>query len=174
MAAAELTGKAATLAAVAAKRVPPRFGNGDVALRVGFYFVEDFRVLAESPEVNRRPGNTVAGTTAQSQNNTRICSRLRRSREVSTVGANKSEAIVKHLFAFATGRFGVLEIGEKPQKASETPGLPVSKRRKQSMLVCHLKGFATGSIRLLRKNPGRLDTSGESGVDAYRKEERFP
>ena len=52
------------------------------------------------------------------------------------------EAIAQPPFAFATGSFGVWEIGECLKKL---PKLPVSKRRKQSVLVCHLKGFATGS-----------------------------
>ena len=56
----------------------------------GWDFIEDYRVLVESPGADRRPGNTATRTTAQNQNNTRICSRLRRSREVSTAGANKS------------------------------------------------------------------------------------
>ena len=37
------------------------------------------------------------------------------------------EAIAKPPFAFATGRFGVWEIGRKPQKASETPSLQAAK-----------------------------------------------
>ena len=37
------------------------------------------------------------------------------------------EAIAKTLFAFAAGRFGVLEIRRKLKNDSETPCLPISK-----------------------------------------------